>query len=136
MKVVIDTNVLVSGTINPHGAPGQIVDAVLLQALTVIYDDRIISEYREVLRRPRFGFSENDVEKLVQAIEVNGTFATATGLDILLPDPSDLPFLEVAEAGEADALITGNVKHFVPLRGSHRVRIWAPAELAQHLRTS
>lgn len=134
MRIVIDTNVLVSGTLNPHGAPGQIIDAVLYQSLTVMYDDRIVSEYCEVLRRPRFGFSEHDVANLIRVIEVNGAMVTATGLDVPLPDPSDLPFLEVADAGEAAGVVTGNVKHFVPVRGSHRVRIWTPAELVQHLR--
>jgi hypothetical protein len=40
-----------------------------------------------------------------------------------------LPFLEVAAAGSADALVTGNLKHFKPARGRHGVSILPPAEL-------
>lgn len=47
MRVVIDTNVLVSGTINPHGAPGRVVEAALTEVLAVLYDDRILSEYQD-----------------------------------------------------------------------------------------
>lgn len=41
MRVVVDTNVLVSGVLNPHGPPGRIVDAILAETLTALYDDRM-----------------------------------------------------------------------------------------------
>jgi predicted nucleic acid-binding protein len=54
MRVVVDTNVLVSGVINPHGTPGRVVDSIVSQAFAVLFDDRILSEYRDVLLRPMF----------------------------------------------------------------------------------
>ena len=72
MRVVIDTNVIVSGILNPHGSPGRIVNALLSEAITALYDDRILSEYREVLRRPAFGFSGSDVETLLDFAESAG----------------------------------------------------------------
>jgi uncharacterized protein len=133
MRIVIDTNVLVSGTINPHGAPGRIVDAVLTDAVTALYDDRIISEYREVLRRPKFGFNKGDIDALVEFIHANGELTAVKSLNVVLPDPDDLPFLEVANAGGGDGLVTGNPKHFKPLRGRHDVTIWTPADLLSRL---
>lgn len=131
MRVVIDTNVLVSGILNPHGPPGRIVDAVLSEAVIVLHDDRILAEYREVLLRPAFGFPRTVVDALLDFIDFAGEHLTALGVDLVLPDPSDLPFLEVAIAGLADALITGNIKHFKPRRGRHNVHVCTPAEFVR-----
>ncbi|MGI8783627.1 MAG: putative toxin-antitoxin system toxin component, PIN family [Acidobacteriota bacterium] len=136
MRVVIDTNVLVSGVINPHGPPGRIVDAALAEAFTVLYDDRILSEYRAVLSRPTFGFKRADVDALVDFIEVAGEPTVAQHLAVVLPDASDLPFLEVAAGGHAHALITGNVKHFKPRRGRHIVDVCTPADFLSRLTQS
>ena len=45
MRVVIDTNVLVSGVISPHGPPGRIVNAVMSEMIIVLYDDRILKTH-------------------------------------------------------------------------------------------
>ncbi len=133
MRVVIDTNVLVSGIINPHGPPGRIVDAILSEAITVLYDDRILSEYRDVLMRPRFGFERTDVETILDFIEATGEHISAGEVDVVLPDSTDLPFLEVATAGVADALVSGNLKHFKPRRGTHKVSVCTPAEFLRRI---
>lgn len=134
MRVVIDTNVLVSAAINPHGSPGRVLDAVLAEALTVLHDDRILSEYREVLTRPFFGFASADIDALLDFIEFTGEHVSTRDIGAVLPDESDLPFLEVAAAGHADALITGNLKHFKPRRGKHDVHVCTPAEFLKLIR--
>jgi uncharacterized protein len=131
MRVVIDTNVLVSGVINPHGPPGRILDAVMSESVIVLHDDRILTEYREVLLRPVFGFRRSDVEGILDFVEFSGEHLTSGGIDVVLPDPTNLPFLEVAVAGLADALISGNVKHFKPRRGQHTVNVCTPAEFVR-----
>ena len=133
MRVVIDTNVLVSGVINPHGPPGRILDEVLAGAFTVLYDDRIMSEYREVLARPAFDFNLTDIDALLDFIEMTGEPVPGLRLLIVLPDRRDLPFLEVAAIGHADALITGNIRHFKPRRGQHDVYVCTPAEFVRSL---
>ncbi len=133
MRVVVDTNVLVSGVINPHGAPGRIVEAMLADAFVVLYDDRIMNEYSEVLMRPEFGFRRSDVVTVLDYIVRQGEQVTAGHLDLLLPDAADVPFLEVAVTGRADALITGNPRHFKPRRGHHSVHISSPADFFRRL---
>ena len=127
MRIVLDTNVLVSGLLNPHGAPGRIVDLLAFGDLVVLYDDRIIAEYGQVLARPRFGFGGADVSALLGFIEWSGEAVVARPLDVVLPDPDDLPFLEVAVGGDANALVSGNTRHFKPTRGKHRVEVYDPA---------
>ncbi len=127
MRIVLDTNVLVSGLLNPHGAPGRIVDLLTSGDLVLLHDDRIIAEYGQVLARPRFGFAGADVSALLGFIEWSGEAVVARPLNVVLPDPDDLSFLEVAAAGEADALVSGNTRHFKPTRGKHPVKVYDPA---------
>lgn len=117
-KVVLDTNVLVSALINSFGAPGRVLDLALAGELTVTYDDRIMTEWRDVLHREKFGFAQRDVEALLQLFEGEGFAVNAPPLGVDLPDMDDVPFLEVAHSAGA-VLITGNLKHYPPemLRG-------------------
>jgi uncharacterized protein len=112
-RVVLDTNVLVSALLNSFGAPGRVLDLVLAGELTVAHDDRVLAEWRQVLRREKFGFSAGDVEVLLGFVEGEGISVNPSPLAIELPDQDDLPFLEVAHAAEA-TLITGNTRHYPP----------------------
>lgn len=135
MKVVLDTNVLVSGLLNPYGAPGLIVVQVAEGRIRLCYDARIISEYSEVLRRPRFGFAASNVESLLDQIQHEGYPTAAVPLPTPLPDRDDEPFLEVAVSGGAAYLVTGNTRHFPPnLRQG--VKVVTPQEFNYVLRKS
>jgi predicted nucleic acid-binding protein len=92
-----------------------------------------MSEYGEVLARPAFGFSLTDIDALLDFIEMTEEPVTGLRLPLVLPDSRDLPFLEVAAAGRADAVITGNTRHFTPRRGQHGVKICTPAEFVRSL---
>jgi len=127
VRIVLDTNVLVSGVLNPHGSPGRVLDIIVSGAVKVLLDDRIIAEYREVLARPRFGFRSDNVEVLIDFIVSEGETVTSVPLALSLPDRDDLPFLEVAVAGKADALVTGNGGHFMPSAGEHQAEVCTPA---------
>jgi hypothetical protein len=65
VRVVLDTNVLVSALLNPEGAPGAVLDLVLVGVLVPVFDQRLVDECREVLARPRFGFAPEAVETLI-----------------------------------------------------------------------
>ena len=128
MKIVLDTNVLVSGLLNPAGTPGRILDLISGGHLTLLYDDRILAEYRDVVARPRLRIEPLEAALIIDGIENSGLLLPAPPLDVQLPDPLDLPFLEVAEAGNARALVTGNGRHFTPVRGRVAVPVLTPAE--------
>ena len=57
----------------------------------------------------------------------------ARPLPVELPDPDDLPFLEVAAAAGADALVTGKLRHYRAVRGRHDVRGLSPRDLLDRL---
>jgi len=112
MRVVLDTNVLVSGLLSPGGPPGSIISAVLDGAIIVLVDNRIMFEYEDVLRRSKFGFDSRDVRAFLDFFQHESEFVTAKPFSTTLADPADLPFFEVATTAAADYLITGNTKHF------------------------
>ena len=112
MRVVLDTNVIVSGMLNPFGIPGEIVRLSASGFLTICYDVRILSEYRRVLLRPVFDFDIKDVEDYLDYIKFAGRSIPTHPLSHKLPDPFDEPFLAVAASGSVEYLITGNIKHF------------------------
>ncbi len=127
MKIVLDTNVLVAGLLSPFGPCAQIVRMVSSSELTLYLDARILSEYDEVLRRPKFGFRIDKVAALLDYMEHSGIIVASSPLSDPLPDPSDQPFLEVALAGEAACLITGNHAHF-PAKQCQGVKTLSPRE--------
>lgn len=129
MRVVLDTNIVVSALLSPHGAPAQLLRMALRGDLAALHDDRIVAEYREVLSRPQFGFDPEAIGAVVGQAERTGEPVLAHPLLIDLPDPDDLPFLEVALAGNAHALVTGNPRHYRPIQGGHEVEIVSAADL-------
>ena len=112
MKVVIDTNVIVSALINPKGYPAKTFNLFLNEKLQLYYDNRIIEEYVSVLNRERFGFDKQSINALMDYIKNTGVFTIANPISIEFEDEEDKKFLEVALSAKADYLITGNIKHF------------------------
>ncbi|QQR80907.1 MAG: putative toxin-antitoxin system toxin component, PIN family [Deltaproteobacteria bacterium] len=126
MKIVLDTNVLVSSLLKTQSSSGKVLDLIISGHLELLIDDRILSEYREVLRRPKFLFDELLVDDVLATIDRFSTFVASENYSIHLPDRDDLPFLEVALSGKANALITGNKKDFgKPLQ---HLKIVSPSE--------
>jgi putative PIN family toxin of toxin-antitoxin system len=123
--LVLDTNVVVSALLNSFGAPGRVLDLVVAGEVMAAYDDRVLAEWREVLRREKFGFAARDVEALLSFVEAEGLGVNPKPLGAELPDPDDVPFLEAAHAAEA-TLITGNTKHY-PEEARQGVAVLEPA---------
>jgi len=127
LRIVLDTNVLVSGLLSPYGAPADVVRLVVSGGVTLCVDARILVEYGQVLARPKFAFDPDKVEALLDFIESEAVPVMPTPLDHGLPDPSDEAFLEVAIAGQADALVSGNLVHD-PARARAGVTVLGPAD--------
>lgn len=112
IRLVLDTNVVVSGVLTPHGHCAALLSSVLNGTAELVLDARVFDEYREVLARPKFGLPQGAVKALLQGLHATSDWVLAPPLPPdLLPDPDDLPFLELALAAQA-LLVTGNLKHF------------------------
>lgn len=134
MKVVLDTNVLLSAIRSPNGPPAAVLRALLTERVAICFDERITSEYRNVLTRGKFTFDSEPVEKVASFLEAAGSPTLAAPLPIVLPDPWDQMFIEVAVAGQADFLVTGNLKHF-PKSARVGVRVVSPREFLDAILT-
>ena len=114
--VVLDTNVLVSSLLNPNGSPGKILDLIIGGQIQVAYDDRILGEYEDVLAGPELHIRPSQAFAVIGHIELSGKFVTAKSLPTEgYPDPDDIMFAEVLIASNANALVTGNLRHYHPL---------------------
>lgn len=113
---VIDTNVLVSALLRGTSVPGIIAQESLDGQIIPLLNDEIISEYRDVLLRPKFHFDRSAVDALINGIIKRGIFIdTLTTIEDLLPDPKDIVFYRVVMEARKDDdayLVTGNLKHF------------------------
>jgi uncharacterized protein len=130
MKIVLDTNVLVSGLLTPHGYPAGIVDLIMFGEVTLIWDARILEECREVLRRPRFRFQKRDIDLILDMIMTAGEAVISKPLKIELPDRDDRMFVEVAIAAEAKYIVPGNLKDF-PKRKYGGARVISSREMME-----
>ncbi|MGE0422297.1 MAG: putative toxin-antitoxin system toxin component, PIN family [Reyranellaceae bacterium] len=134
IRVILDTNVVVSALLSPHGPPGLILDLVLDGALEVAQTPRIVAEYRDVLARPRFALDPAEVEHVLGFLENEGVAAIAPPWPMALPDPADGEFLACAAAAAA-ILISGNLRHF-PARSRRGVDVMSPRAFVDRLQSS
>jgi putative PIN family toxin of toxin-antitoxin system len=113
---VIDTNVIVSALLKWNSVPGVVLQAVFNGFVVPVYNDEILNEYRNVLNRPKFGFSSELISETISQIESLGVMENALEtVAEATPDPKDIVFYSIALSHGKTAethLVTGNVKHF------------------------
>ena len=93
---VIDTNVLVSAAMKPESVPGKVLELVLDGLIIPIFNKAIMKEYRNVLLRPKFAFSEQIVTDILNEMSDRGICVDAERLTVDLPDPKDIVFYHSA----------------------------------------
>ena len=114
IRAVIDTNVIVAALLSPHA------DSATVRSLAAIVDGKaealvspeILSEYRAVLSRAKFGFSSEKVASILKVFERLGKATRPVCHDSPMPDEKDRVFYEVALAEPDARLVTGNLKHY------------------------
>jgi len=131
---VIDTNVVVSGLLTPQGPSARVLDAMLDGQVKLVYDARILAEYRDVLHRPRLKVKPQSVMRFLDSLHsqmlISPTAIRASG-----PDPDDMVFIEAAFSVPDRTIVTGNLADF-PDEILHGVRVITPAQAAAELRKS
>ncbi len=131
MRVVIDTGVLVSGLIRPRGTTGEVLLALRDGKFTVLYSNETIMEIIDVLGRDKFRLKyhilPDDVSALINLIRLRGEAVIPKQRVADCRDPKDDKFLDVALAGEADYLISGDLD-LVSMNPYRSIPIITPAE--------
>ena len=112
IRVVIDTNILVSALLKPRGIPAAIMVLALSRRVQLCVSEDVFAEYDEVIRRSRFNLPADTIEGALRSIRRVGHWVKPTVHVEECTDPDDNIFLECAQAAEADHLVTGNLGHF------------------------
>ena len=110
---VFDTNVLVSALMSKRtdSPTVALLDYVLEGRIVLLYNEEIVDEYKEVLCRDKFNFSEERIEAVISLVRM-GFSMDRVPTDEQFPDPDDRVFYEVALSKEGAFVVTGNQKHF------------------------
>lgn len=111
VHAVIDTNVLVSALLASGGKPAKILALALEGIFIPCFDDRIFQEYENVLHRPKFPFSGEEIADLFDRLHEVGLPVSPPPLNVSFADVSDRKFYETAKFCCA-WLITGNCRHY------------------------
>jgi uncharacterized protein len=112
IRVVLDTNIVVSALLQPLGPPAQILMLALGGSIQFCVSSSVYAEYEVVIRRPRFQRIEDIIAGTLHAIRETGVWVRPTERVRVCPDPDDDIFLECAAAAKAAYVVTGNLKHF------------------------
>ena len=126
---VYDTNVIVSAVLKPGSIPASLVALAMKGSVRLFLSPDILEEYREVLKRPRFGFHPDTVAIFLRELEQTAIMVSPAKRVAHALDEADNRFLECAEEARANYLVTGNRKDF-PFAEFAGAKIVSPAEFA------
>lgn len=112
LRLVIDTNVVVSAALKPEGLQRTVVLLAMTKPARWYVSDAIMSEYATVLARPELKIRRSLRQQLLQLITNHARVVIPSRLVQITSDPADNMFIECADAARADYLLTGNQRHF------------------------
>ncbi len=112
LRLVIDTNVVVSAALKPEGLQRTVVLLAMAKPARWYVSDPIVSEYTMVLARPELKIRRSMRQQLLQLIKNHTRVVTPSRVAQVTSDPDDNIFVECADAARADYLVTGNQRHF------------------------
>ena len=112
IRVVLDTNIIVSAVLRPGGVPETAFNLTFDEKTQLCISNQILAEYEDVLRRPHLALDADNVDLALKRIRKAAYVVSPTKVVSVCRDPDDNIFLECADAAEADYLVTGNQRHF------------------------
>lgn len=111
MRLVIDTNIIVSALLSEDGKAFRLLSDVLDGKYTVLISEEIFEEYEDVLYRDKFGFDIDIINFLLNWFKENAVWIQVLESDIPMKDEKDRVFYDLAKSCNA-RLVTGNIKHY------------------------
>jgi len=125
-KVVIDTNVFISG-LNFWGKPRKILNLIWKEEIKVCISFFILKELEKVLKKD-FGWDKEQIRSTIERIK-NRTIEVQPEVKILVikGKSDDNHILECAVAGKAQYIVSGDKHHILPLKEYQGIKILSPA---------
>ena len=134
MRVVLDTNVLISAVIST-GVPHDVVVAGYNGEFQLIVSEATVTEFRETLRKypDRFGLTDEETRTEVETLQYFAEFVDPNEkVNAVEDDPDDDTFLEAAVAGDAHSLVSGD-EHLLALDSFRDIEIVTPRTFYERL---
>ena len=127
MRVVLDTNVLLSALAFPGSKPDRVLQRVRRGEVELFLSPFILAEFERILR-DKFRFTKRQTDERVTAIRHMATLVEPTErITLVAAKDDDNRILECALAARADYLVTGDKEHLLPLRSVGPTQIVTPA---------
>src|ERR1035437_9073998 len=111
IRLVLDTNLLVSANLNDEGLEALIVVLALNRKTQACVSEPILNEYQRVLLYPRLKFVPREVSRFLAGLRQASVVVAPVHTVSASSDEPDNRFLECAEAASADFLVAGNKRH-------------------------
>jgi putative PIN family toxin of toxin-antitoxin system len=123
IRVVIDTNVVVSANLGDEGLSAAILDLAAAKQILMCVSEAVLAEYKEALNRPRLKLSPQRIARSLAVIRKTSLLVepTRTIMVVVKNDDPDNRMLECAHATGASYLVTGNVRHFPKIFGATKI---------------
>ena len=112
LRLVVDTNVVVSAALKPEGLQRTVVLLAMTKPAHWYVSPAILEEYALVISRSELKIPRNLRQQLMQLVKNRTRIITPSRLSQVTSDPADNIFIECADAARADYLVTGNRRHF------------------------
>jgi uncharacterized protein len=112
LRLVLDTNVVVSAAIKPEGLQRTVFLVAITKPVRLYVSENIMAEYAAVLARPELKIRKGLRRQFLQLIRNHSQVIVPSRLPQVTSDTDDNMFVECADAARADYLITGNQRHF------------------------
>ena len=127
MRIVLDTNVLISG-IFFSGPPFRILKAWKESRIQVVLSHEILSEYQRVAEALSVKYPEIEIAPIIDLIIIYGEFIDANATTACIcDDPDDNKFIECALAGHCKIIVSGD-KHLLKVSGYQGITVLKPRD--------
>jgi len=135
MRIILDTNALLSALLSPTGVMTTLLDAWEREAFTLVTCGEIIAELRDVTSRPFFRarLRGSAVELLAAGLQDFSSYCGGLAAGPVTPNPKDSYLLALAEAGQAEFIVTGD-KQLLSLKEHKSTRLITPAAMIELLK--
>ena len=129
-RVVVDTNVLISAALRPHGAPRAVVEAIRTASGSLLFSDETFEELRTRIHRPKFDryVSREDRAVYVAQLDAVAEWVSIVGAKLGCRNPEDDKLLETGLMGNASCIVTGD-EDLLSMSPFQDIPLMKPADL-------
>ena len=131
MKIVLDTNVFISG-IFFSGPPSQILQSWRQSKTKIVLTEQILAEYQRIGAELSAKYPSVNIEPIIELFTIFGEFVETRGIsETICEDPDDNKFIECAIASQSKLIVSGD-KHLLNISGYKEIEVLKPRKFVDN----